>query len=408
MSAIDRRTLLKLATAAALTGCGPLPSSAHGPKVVIAGAGIIGASIAYHLSKTGTSVTVIDKTGPASHASRGTFAWINATWAKQPRHYHDFSQQGVSNWHNLDKELSLNVRWGGSLEWFTTAAEQNNLVGLIKEQKAWGEPARIIDSAELKNLESDLVFDQEFAAYSPNDGAVDPVLATQKLLNEAQRLGADVIYPSELIGTETEGSRLVAVQTTTGRIKTDKLVLATGAAPNAARRFAGLDIPQRSTPGVIVITKPMPPLINRIIVAPGVHMHQRFDGRVVLGEQSGAPDTQAHADRLAARPNEFPSRVFAQQHAARIFAIAQQFVPAMKSAEFEAAYIGWRPLPVDGHPVLGASPAQQDIYVAIMHSGVSLAPMVGQLAAQELVQGGAVDALGPYRPGRHFETVKRY
>lgn len=408
MSAIDRRTLLKLVIAAALTGCGQLPASARGLKVVIAGAGIIGASIAYHLSKAGASVTVIDKSGPATHASRGTFAWINATWAKQPRHYHSFSQQGVSNWHDLDKKLSLNLRWGGSLEWFATVAEQSKLVGLIEEQRAWGEPARIVDRAELKNLEPGLVFAEEFAAYSPNDGAVDPVLATQKLLGEAQRLGAEVVYPSELIGVETAGSRLVSVQTTTGSIKTDKLVLATGAAPDAAKRFAGLNIPQRSTPGVIIISKPMPPLIARIVVAPGVHMHQRTDGRVVLGEQSGAPDTQAHADRLAARPNQFPSREFAQQHAARIFAIAQQYVPAIKNAVLEAAHIGWRPLPVDGHPVLGASPEQQDTYLAIMHSGVSLAPLVGQLAAHELVQGGEIELLSPFRPGRTFETVKRY
>ena len=106
--------------------------------------------------------------------------------------------------------------------------------------------------------------------------------------------------------------RLTSVETTTGSIKSDRLVLATGAAPGQPSRIAGIDIPQRSTPGVIALTKPMPRLVNRIIVAPGVHMHQRDDGRFVLGEQAGAPTTEAHALRLEGQPNDFPTKLVAQ------------------------------------------------------------------------------------------------
>ena len=111
-----RRTLLKLSTGVALAGCTTVQTQA--PRVVVAGAGIIGASIAYHLARAGAEVTVIDQQGPATHASRGTFAWINATWAKQPRHYHALSQLGVAGWADLESTLNLRIRWGGSLEWF--------------------------------------------------------------------------------------------------------------------------------------------------------------------------------------------------------------------------------------------------------------------------------------------------
>jgi glycine/D-amino acid oxidase-like deaminating enzyme len=121
---MHRRTLLKLLAATAVVGCDAREDSAKGLKVVVAGAGIIGASIAYHLAKAGASVTVIDKEGPASHASRGTFAWINATWAKQPQSYHTLSQSSVSNWRDLAQSLDLPVRWGGSLEWFNNVERQ--------------------------------------------------------------------------------------------------------------------------------------------------------------------------------------------------------------------------------------------------------------------------------------------
>lgn len=405
---MQRRDLLKLLATVAVSGCSHQGLTSKPLRVVVAGAGIVGASIAYHLAKAGVAVTVIDKQGPASHASQGTFAWINASWAKQPRHYHALTQDSVAAWHELQQRLAIPVKWGGSIEWFNGSQRQKKLAQQIAEQVAWGEPARMVGAKEIVELEPNLIFAAETAAFSPNDGAVDPVLATQVLLRAAQQLGAVVSYPCELLNVSTVEGRLNFVATSTGSIAADKLVLATGAAQNISKRIAGVDIPQRTTPGAIVVTKPLPPLINRVISAPGVHLHQRNDGRFVIGEQNGAPKNEAHAMRLQGRPNEFPSRAIAQEHAGRILSIAKSIVPEIAEAELEDAYIGWRPLPIDGHPVLGSSPVKQDVYIAIMHSGVSLAPIVGQLVAQELTLNVELEKLGPYRPGRKFKNLTRY
>jgi glycine/D-amino acid oxidase-like deaminating enzyme len=391
----------------ALAGLPPRPAKAEGLRVVVAGAGIVGASIAWHLTRAGARVTVIDKLGPATHASRGTFAWINATWAKQPRHYHRLSQAGISSWKTLADELAIPLRWGGSLEWFPTEARQAKLKEQIAEQVAWGEPASMLGLKELTELEPEVDFgDIESAAYSPNDGAVDPVLATTRLIEDARDFGATVIHPCELTDVEIGSGGLEAVLTGCGRIEADRLVLATGAAPDAATRFAGIDIPQRSTPGIIAITEPLDPLLNRVVVAPGIHMHQRDDGRIVLGEQGGAPDT--HDARLAMRPNDFPDDSIATGHAGRMLELATQYLPGIAGAAVESVYIGWRPLPLDGHPVIGASPERPDVYLAIMHSGVSLAPIAGQLAASEIVSGETLPRLDVYRPERKFESIRRY
>ncbi len=406
---MDRRTLLKLLAAATLAGCGHAQESNRGLKVVVAGAGIIGASIAYLLAKSGASVTVIDKQGPATHASRGTFAWINATWAKQPQHYHRLNQDSVSDWGELQQSLNIPIRWGGSLEWFDGAEKQKKLAARIAEQRDWGEPARMISAAEVAALEPNLEFAADaVAAFSPNDGAVDPVLATNTLLSAAKKFGAIVLHPSELVDVSMSGGRLVSVETTTGSIRADRLVLATGAASDLPQRIADIDVPQRSTPGIIAISKPMSRVINRVIVAPGIHMHQRDDGCLVLGEQDGAPQTKAHADRLMKRPNDFPSPAIAQKHGQRMLKIATRFVPEAAAAAIDKTYIGWRPLPLDGHPVLGTNPNRKDVYIAIMHSGVSLAPIIGQLAAHEIVNNTAIAGLELYRPTRPFKRVKGY
>lgn len=405
----DRRTMLKLLAALSVAGCAqPAPGNRR-LRVVVAGAGIIGASIAYHLAKAGAQVTVVDAEGPATHASRGTFAWINATWAKHPRSYHSLNQDSVANWHDLAGALELPVRWGGSIEWFDGEARTDLLAEQIAEQVAWGEPARMLSAAEVAELEPGIVIAEGArAAYSPNDGAVDPVAATRALLGAAEQMGATIQYPSAVVGARLAGGRLIGVETTAGVIDADRLVLATGAADDAPRNLAGIDIPQRSTPGIIAVTRPLPRIVERVIAAPGVHLHQRDDGRVIIGEQDGAPDTEAHDLRLQGRPNDFPAESIAQDHGRRMLAIAEGFFPQLAGAEIESAYIGWRPLPLDGHPVLGFSPARDDVYIAIMHSGVSLAPIVGELVAAEVTSRSTIARLDEYRPDRVFENVSLY
>jgi glycine/D-amino acid oxidase-like deaminating enzyme len=411
LAAINRRALLKSLAATAFAGYTRTPVAQQALRVVVAGAGIVGASIAYHLAKAGATVTVIDQQAPASHASRGTFAWINATWAKQPRHYHALSQASVAYWHELQAALRLPVRWGGSLEWFEDAQRQEELAAQIDEQFDWGEPARMVDAAEFSRLEPNIAVafrDGWAAALSGNDGATDPVAATHALLNAAGKMGARVAFPCELIDARMRHSKLIEVTTSTGTLRADRLVLATGAAAEITHTVAQLEIPQRSRPGVIVITEPLPELLQHIIVAPGIHMHQRTDGRIVIGEQAGAPQNEAHALRLADRPNDFPSEALGREHAERILAAARPFLPELSHARIAQTYIGWRPLPIDGHPVVGASTARPDVYLAIMHSGVTLAPLIGKLAAQEIVQGMPAASLDAFRPDRNFETVRRY
>ena len=403
-----RRDMLALTGAALLAGCGRARAP-DGLRVLVVGAGIIGASVAYHLALAGAAVTVIDREGVAARASRGTFAWLNASWAKQPRAYHGLNQRGVAGWHDLSRELGIPVLFNGSIEWFGREARDARLAADILEQAEWGEPARMLARAEMEAMEPRVDFrDAARAALSPRDGALDPVLATERLLAAATARGATLDVPAELLELTRLSGGVQRARTSNGSLDVDHVVLATGAAEGAAARYAGTDVPQRTTPGVIAITAPMPRLIDAIIVAPGAHIHQRPDGRVVIGEQDGAPEGHGFDGRLDGRPTAFPEEAYARQHFDMLRDAAARYVPGLADAQMESIHIGWRPLPVDGHPVLGAPRAEPGRYLAITHSGVSLAPVIGQLAAHEIVTGEALPELAPYRPDRAFETVRRY
>lgn len=405
---LDRRHLLKLVAASAAVGTSMPLKAKNARRIAVIGGGIVGTSIAYHLAKSGAEVLLLERDALATRASRGTFAWINATWAKQPRDYHTLNQAGVAGWHRLQQDLGIPVRWEGSLEWFSGADRQGRLRQQIDEQVLWGEPARMVPASEFSDLEPLIDFaGTPNVAFSPNDGAVDPVLAANTLADAAQKLGAKIITNCAVTDVEQVGDT-TRVSTSCGTFDVDKVVLATGADPEATKRFAGINIPQRSTPGVIVVTKPYKQILNRIVAAPGVHLHQRLDGRIVLGEQDGAPQNEAHAERLKNRPNSFPEVAYSEMHASRIMAAAEQFLPEISGAEVEDVYIGWRPLPLDGHPVVGPSPERPNVYVAITHSGVTLAPILGELLSKEIISGASEPSFAPYRATRSFEQIKRY
>ena len=380
-------------------------------RVAVVGAGIVGSAITYHLAKRGLDVTLLDRNAIASASSHGTFAWINASWAKQPESYHTLNQMGVDAWHRLQQALNLPIKWGGSLEWFGATERQDRLSRDVQEQQAWGEPAKMLTQLEASALEPRVAFGGAGrVALSPRDGALDPVLISQLLVNAAKSHGARVIEHCEVLRIDetVEDQRQKILGTSCGDIAVDRFVLATGADPSAIQTFAGFDLPQRSTPGVIVITQPMPPVLSHIVVAPGIHIHQRLDGRLVLGEQDGAPENAAHKLRLTARPTRFPNAATASQHAQRLITLAKEYLTGLPEVNAEEVIIGWRPLPLDGHPVIGPSPVDPNAYVAVMHSGVSLAAIVGELVAEELLTGQRAPVLEPFRADRAFESVRRY
>lgn len=83
------------------------------PQVLIIGAGIIGASIAWHLARAGTRVTVIDASEPGGIATRNSWAWINASWGN-PDPYFRLRVRAMADWHRLEREVP-DIRRGATM-----------------------------------------------------------------------------------------------------------------------------------------------------------------------------------------------------------------------------------------------------------------------------------------------------
>ena len=395
---MDRRSFTKLLGSVAIAYNPGLKALVSGDRVVVVGAGIVGSSIAYHLTKMGAAVTVIERDRPAAHASGRSFAWINASYPKKPYSYHHLSQLSLLAYHRLETEINIDVHWGGSLEWFASQENQKMLEQEIEIQQGYGVPVQMISGEQAHELEPNVEFDKNASiAFSKLDGAVDAVGVVDKFLRKTISLGSEVLYPVTYKSLKVVGNKIVAVRTSVGEIETDQVVFACGVDTDELLKINVLKI---SRPGIILRTQPMKKVIDRVIVAPGVHIHQQDDGKVVIGEQAGVPIS--HLNRLAMKPESFPSAAFEMQHGERILAIAQKFLPRLETIELEQVVIGWRPLPHDERPVVGHVKNIPGAYLATMHSGVTLAPIIGELVAMELLDGTETNLLTDFRPKRFY------
>ena len=376
-----------------------MPSLSRSPHITVIGAGIVGASIAWRVASRGFQVTLIDKGVPGSGASSHSFAWINAG-SKQPIHYHNLNRRSLEMWDHFAATIaddgdsaSVGLRWGGKVSWEVEAEGAVRLVAEVGQLQSWGYPTRLISASELAELEPSLSVGEVTAAeYSENEAQVEPQLAIDACIRRLSELDATIYTDTEVIGFgRTDDGQIAAIETTTGDIECDTIVLAAGTAVTSLAALAGVNVPQERSPGVVVRTTPLSPVLQNVpvVYAPAmedgrqeVHIRQCADGTMMIGEGSqeslAEDDSQAHADDLLRRANTH--------------------IPALATAEAIPVPVGWRPMPLDGYPILGFANEAPNLYVALTHSGVTLAPVLSQLAMLEICDGAVVDSvLRPYR-----------
>ena len=366
-------------------------------RVIVVGAGIVGASITYNLSRRkGVAVTVLERDEPCAGASEHSFAWLNA-FGKDTVSYHHFNRRSMDIWDRFARRLGMDIdlHWGGEFRWEHTPERAEALRQRVKILQARGYPTRIISKDEIRELEPNLSPGPvTIASFSEIDGRVDPLKVVEACLQHACDNGT-VVYtqnPATELCLNGQG-KIETVNTPSGEISCDAVVLANGTATTALAATAGVHIPQQNSPGVVIHTDPQPPILQNVSILhlppidkdrPEIHLRQSANGTFAIGQGSqesvDRDDSQAHADSLLSR--------------------ATHYLPTLAGARAIPKPVGYRPMPIDGLPVIGFCEAAPNLYIALMHSGVTLAPLVGELATVEIVDGARVEMLVPYRPER--------
>ncbi|SEO97803.1 NAD(P)/FAD-dependent oxidoreductase [Amycolatopsis saalfeldensis] len=333
--------------------------------LVVVGAGVVGASVAYHAARAGAAVTLVDAGRPGSGVTVNSFAWIGSSGVRTGPAA-GLRVAATDEYHRLEAELpGLPVTWSGSLSWRTGGSTPEA-----------GPGQKIIDAA---TLEPHLRHPPDWAVWAPGDGAVDPVGVTERLIAGARAHGARIHpdVPVTAIRRDAAG-RIAGVETAAGPLSAATVVLAAGVATAALAAPLGIAVPVAPSPATLFRFRAPAGLVRTVVNT------EDFDLR------------QVAADRVIAAADS-PDRTLA--------AIRSTF-RGTRNVKLLSAHVGARPMPADGEPVIGPVAEVPGLYLAVMHAAVTLAPAVGRLAARELVDrtvepalaGCRLDRFQPSRP----------
>jgi glycine/D-amino acid oxidase-like deaminating enzyme len=349
-------------------------------KVAIVGGGIIGASIAFQLSRSGAQVTVIDAGQPAASAT--SFGWVNASFYADHAH-HELRVASMKAYQQLIRDVpDLPVNTCGAL-WWESQGE-----GLREMQASLGDRGYSVEyltRAQSHVLEPDIKGLPAEVLRFPSESAAEAGALADDLLALS---GARIIRGMVVQGIAATHDFVRGVETSVGLIEAGHVVIAAGTGAPDVLASVGVKLPMVTRPGVLVTTKPIKANIRSVLVTPHGEVRQLPDGRLLASAVAN------HQGDDASSVTEPPDEI-----AVRVLGWLNPMIDG-DPLEWDAVAVGYRPMPEDGLPVIGEV-GPKGLHVAVMHSGVTLAAITGEAVSAEIMEQGGYDGLlAPYRPQR--------
>jgi D-hydroxyproline dehydrogenase subunit beta len=382
---------------------------------VVVGAGVVGAAVADALAAAGADVTLLDRDQPGRGTSRWSLAWLNSN-DKAPRAYHDLNATGIQAWAELAPTLdgSAWYRPSGHLE---LAASSAALEARVQRLTGWGYPARLVGPAEAAALEPalDPAAISGAVAFFPAEGYVLTEPLIERLVARAQHGGTTLLTgdAGHVIGIDVSPDGAPLVRTAAGQVHVaDRVICCAGrwtpalaaatsttTTPTTTASTATADpvplvpwdTPGSTAPGLVVRVGPVAPDLApvRLLHTPELSLRPHAGGLVHLE----AEDATAAVDLHTPEPE-------LRRWAAELLSRAQRTVRGLDHATVVDFQVCVRPLPADGHSIVGPVPGADGLYVAVTHSGVTLAAHLARLITRDLTTPDPPAELAPYRPAR--------
>lgn len=368
-------------------------------EVVIVGAGIMGLSIAYNLAKNHgvTDVVVLDKGYLCGGASGRNGGGVRAQFSSEENIR--LMQESIRICRDFARELRINVwfRQGGYLFIVRSEERRRALEKSVAVQNDCGLGTRMLTPREAQRLVPELDADGVVAAsYNPHDGVVFPWPFVWGYAQGAEKLGVDISPFTEVQGFRTQGSRLVAVVTNKGEIRTSRVVNAAGAWSPEVAKLLGVHLPNHPHRHEICSTEPLKLWLKPLVadLSNGLYFSQSMRGEIVGGISN----------------HDVPPGLDMGSSAQFLALYARALVktcPILGRVKVLRQWAGCYDLTPDANPIVGEVDGIEGFYQAsgFMGHGFMMAPVMGRLIAEHLA-GGPESALFSRWNLRRFEEGK--
>ncbi len=359
-------------------------------RVAVIGAGIVGASVAFRLSRSGAKVWVLDRGQVASGTTATSFAWVNSN-NKMPRKYFELNRAGMKEHFRLADELS-GTPWlhrSGNLIWAEEGRDLEELKCRVERLRSWGYAAEWLTASRVqKELEPHATFPEPDApvAFFPGEAWVEAPRLAKLLLERTVENGAVVRVGARVVGIEADAGRVSGVRVAGEElIPVDAAVNAAGPAADDVAALVGRELSLESKDGLLVRVAAERGLLGRLLHTARINLRPDGPGHVLLHHTS--------TDEMLA---EEDGALLARELLGR----AREIITGLANARIEGIRPGTRPVPADGLACAGGVADLPGYYEAVTHSGVTLGPLLGRLLAQEILTGEIDPLAAPFRPDR--------
>jgi sarcosine oxidase, subunit beta len=360
---------------------------------IVIGGGLVGSSIAYHLSKLGVQTLLLEQGELASGASGANFGNVQVQDAD-----FGFSLEltiaGAQRCSELEDELDFDLDYhpAGSLLLIENENQQAMMAARLRHLETAGLRATLLDQAELIRLEPFLNPNTIIGGlYHPDEAQLNPFKLVHTLALRGQQSGLDVRPDTPVNQISVQNGKVTGVETPTGHLSARSIVLATGAWTHPLGLTAGVEIPAEWVHGEAIITAALPPSIANTMSSASFFeetssaddtivafaMKQRAEGNVMLGEATTA------TPRLDRDVAEFSVKAVAAEAHRRLPRLKQTTI--LRSWGIPVAHTA------DNRPLLGSVEGVENLYVAAgLKSTIVLTPIVGEIMAK-MITGQDVD-----------------
>jgi sarcosine oxidase subunit beta len=349
-------------------------------EVVVIGAGIMGLSIAYHLARLGVrDVTVVDKSYLCGGASGRNGGGIRAQWSSEANVR--LMQESIRLCRDFAAEFKINVwlRQGGYLFLARTEERRRALEQSCALQRECGLATRMLSPREAQKIVPELSTDGVIAAsYNPDDGVVFPWPFVWGFAQAARKLGVEIATFTEVTAIDLAGSRIDAVRTSRGVVRTHKVVNACGAWSPEIARLVGVELPNEPHRHEICSTEPLKPWLKPLVadLTNGLYFSQSTRGEIVggIGQQRVPPGLDQNS-----------SFAFLGLYARALVAAC----PILGKVKVLRQWAGCYDVTPDANPIVGSVDAVEHFYQAsgFMGHGFMMAPVMGKLIAEHIARG---------------------
>ncbi len=372
-------------------------------RVVVIGAGVVGAACARELSLAGFEVLVVDRGRPAGGTtSHGEGNLLVSD--KGPGAELRLAQLSARLWPEIAAELGDAGEFDakGGIVVATTEAGAEALTTFAASQASAGVLVETLSTVDLFAAEPLLTREVTAAVRYPEDAQVQPAGATLALLGSALARGAHLRTGTEVTGAVVAGGRITGVRVPGEVLEADVVVNAAGPWAGEVSARLGVPIAVRPRRGEVLVTTPIP----------GVVRHKVYDADYVGAVGSGDGELQTSAVVESTRGGTvligssrrrvgFDDAIVPSVLSA-IAVKALRLFPSLADAAVMRAYGGFRPYVDDHLPVLGEDPRLGGLWHATGHEGAGIGLSVGTARLlRELLTGSS-----PSMPVEEF-TVDR-